>query len=421
MKTKDLNKKNIEILVLFILIFGNVFLNKAFASIKIGSFLYINEILLFTLFLALKNSLKVGVKFLLILLPIPLYSIFNTDYEIYNILKDYAILYYPYVIFVFLSNDKKLPQLVREVILKYKFLYPYLPLYYFISYFFASSPLRATEAVCFSLIFFYYCKFINNYSYSKFEEFLFYTFLFFLSLQHRSSILILIFLLIYLIIFKFKKSNFLLIALSAIFCISFYLINEEFNILEMERGIEEIQNRNNELTNATDCSQDKEENISQYLNVTNTSLSQYPKDYFLYLCGWSNIEWRLVLWSSSLNELNPVINNLFKNTLGQDLILTGVDEKLIPEYMVQNSVEKLRNLHNTFLTFLVRFGFFPFLLTIILLTKLLLNNYRHSFPIFLVFIQSFFDPILDGPVMAIPFYLLFFSTILLNKIKMSDI
>ena len=76
----------------------------------------------------------------------------------------------------------------------------------------------------------------------------------------------------------------------------------------------------------------------------------------------TNIEWRIEIWSSALEELRPVKDNLVINTLGEDLILRGVEKKKIPEYMLLSSLNKLRNAHNTFLTFLARFGFVPFVL-----------------------------------------------------------
>ena len=70
----------------------------------------------------------------------------------------------------------------------------------------------------------------------------------------------------------------------------------------------------------------------------------------------------------------------------------------------------LRNAHNTFLTGALRFGILFFLITIFYLIKTSLTvfkNDKNILFVFLPFIQTFFDPLLDGPVLAVPFYFIF--------------
>ena len=94
------------------------------------------------------------------------------------------------------------------------------------------------------------------------------------------------------------------------------------------------------------------------------------------------------IWSSVLEELRPVKDNLVINTLGEDLILRGVEKKKIPEYMLLSSLNKLRNAHNTFLTF-KGFGFVPFVLMSIFLTYLLIRNYFNYLFYFCLLLPTF--------------------------------
>lgn len=418
---KKENKKNFLNLVtfrntiIFVLIFGNIIFNKLYASIKIGEIFYINEILLFLLYLTIEKKFHSGFKYFLLLLPFPLISILIFEYEIYNVFKDYAIFYYPFVIYILVTKNIEIKNSVNFVISKTKFIYPYLPLYFSIYYVFTKRPFRATEAVCFSIILYFYAKLETEDTYKYFEDYLFYSFMFFLALQHRSSILTVTILIGYLVTKKIQLKSVLIILLSAITCYSLYIFVDKSEFISLERGINEIENRSQELLISTNCEIDNSLAIEKYLEINKLNKENFPENYFKLFCGWTNIEWRIEIWSSVLDELRPVKDNLVINTLGEDLILRGVENKNIPEYMVFNSLNKLRNAHNTFLTFLARFGFVPFVFMSIFLTYLFFRNYFNYLYLFLPFVQTFFDPILDGPVLAIPFYFIFFSTLIYKK------
>ena len=140
-------------LIVFLLIFGNAIVGKPFSSIRID-FVYINEILLGTLFLLFY---KKNVSFLykiLVLLTIPFYQIFINDYYFVDVLRDYALIYYPIVIYLVLGFDGKLLNITKELILKSYFMIPYLPLIYLINKWLFNN-LRFTEIVVFSTIFYF--------------------------------------------------------------------------------------------------------------------------------------------------------------------------------------------------------------------------------------------------------------------------
>ena len=81
-----------------------------------------------------------------------------------------------------------------------------------------------------------------------------------------------------------------------------------------------------------------------------------------------------MIWSAGVNSLEPVNENLISNKLGINFISTFVESKSVPYYMFMDSLESgLRNMHNSFLTILLRFGLLP---GIILFTLLLLQFYK---------------------------------------------
>ena len=176
MKKDFLNLVALRNSIIFVLIFGNVIFNKLYASIKIGEIFYVNEILLFLLYLTIEKKFHSGFKYFLLLLPFPLFSILIFEYETYNVFKDYAIFYYPFVIYILVTKNIEIKNSVDFVISKTKFIYPYLPIYFSIYYVFTKRPLRATEAVCFSIILYFYAKLETEDTYKYFEDYLFYSF-----------------------------------------------------------------------------------------------------------------------------------------------------------------------------------------------------------------------------------------------------
>ena len=84
-------KENVQTLIIFILIFGNILIGKPFASINIYNFFYISE-LFFGLYILLnfKNINKIFYFIFLSLLP-PLFQIYFKDLVYSGVFKDYAL------------------------------------------------------------------------------------------------------------------------------------------------------------------------------------------------------------------------------------------------------------------------------------------------------------------------------------------
>ena len=256
-----------------------------------------------------------------------MFSIFISENEIYNVFKDYAIFYYPFVICILVTKNLEIKNSVDFVISKTKFIYPYLPIYFSIYYVFTKRPLRATEAVCFSIILYFYAKLETEDTYKYFEDYLFYSFLFFLTFQHRSSILTVTILIGYLVTKKIQLKSVFIILLSAITCYSLYIFVDKSEFISIDRGINEIVNRNEELLTSTNCEIDDSLAVEKYIEINKLNKEDFPENYFKYICGWTNIEWRIEIWSSVLEELRPVKDNLVINTLGEDLILGALRKR----------------------------------------------------------------------------------------------
>ena len=69
---------------------------------------------------------------------------------------------------------------------------------------FTQIEFRATECVCFSILFYLHAVKVKSSSYSLSESLVFFVFLFFLSMQHRPSLLVMFFLLTYMLFVKFS-------------------------------------------------------------------------------------------------------------------------------------------------------------------------------------------------------------------------
>ena len=138
------------------------------------------------------------------------------------------------------------------------------------------------------------------------------------------------------------------------------------------------------------------------------------------VCVYSNIEWRLTLWQAAFNNTIRSNNNLFRNTFGENIVQTLYDEELIPKYMYYRNIDNgLRNLHNSFLTLFYRIGLIPSLFIFSIFIYYLSKLKRFEWFMFLILIQTFFDPILDGPVFSIPYYWILFYQIRKNMAKLN--
>ena len=293
--------------IIFVLIYGNSLLNKSFASLKIGEFFYINELLIFVLFLLSKNKLKQSFCYFIVLIPITLYSTLINNFEIYNVLKDFALLYYPFVIVVILISNPSFCEFVINNILKFKKAIPFMPFYLFIFYSITDLEMRMTEAVCFSILFYFSAEFLMDKKFQTSKQLLFYTFLFVLSYQHRSSQLVILILLIFMFVSKDIKNVYRQISIGLAFSLiilSFF--PEELINRESYRNFNSVNTRYTEIVNfqEIDCKNSSDNLIAaeEYFEFEYDLSTTFPEDYFKYSCGWSNIQWRLVIWSAGVNS-----------------------------------------------------------------------------------------------------------------------
>lgn len=394
---------NLNNLLFSFLILGNVLLGKAYANLNIFGFVYINELVIGLLvILNIKKLKKLPYLIITLIIP-PIFQIFTKNLEFKYVFQDYALVYYPIIIFLLLSINPEFNKNIRFVLEKFEPFIPFITLYYFIFYTF-NNYLRSTEIVVLSFLFFYSTK---NKSYNSFKYILFYLFIFIFVLQARSSMLISVIIIIFLVTVKeISLKQLVLILFSFVILIFLYL---NLNISDGPyKDIDQIQNRNYEILNSTEC-QDYYENIKIEI-IENQE------------CEWSNIEWRLVLWEASLKKLFTEDNYLIKNDLGINLIEVLIDENKISEQMFSPAYNLgLRNLHNSFITALYRFGVIPtallLVLIFILFRKYLLEKKYFMFLPFILLLETLSDPILDGPVFAIPFYIILFFLNLENDFQ----
>ena len=103
---------------------------------------------------------------------------------------------------------------------------------------------------------------------------------------------------------------------------------------------------------------------------------------------------------------------MFRNTFGENIVQKLYNKRIIPQYMYHQNVEDgLRNLHNSFLTLFYRIGLIPSFLIFFAILYYLSNLKNFEWFMLLILIQTFFDPILDGPVFSIPYYWILFYQI----------
>ena len=46
--------------------------------------------------------------------------------------------------------------------------------------------------------------------------------------------------------------------------------------------------------------------IDKFLAEQNKKIEDFPDDYFKYIDGWTNIQWRIEIYKASIKELNPL-------------------------------------------------------------------------------------------------------------------
>lgn len=151
------------------------------------------------------------------------------------------------------------------------------------------------------------------------------------------------------------------------------------------------------------CNDDQVNLYFEFIDLRNKAYSE--------LCG-DNITWRVNLWKKSIFNVNTNITNfIFGHGIGYSIPQKLTDENLLPIACYAESLTDsnlLRNSHNTFITFFYRFGLINLaILSLIFLKvlKILVKNKSSSIIIFALII-TFFDPVLDSPILLLPFSVL---------------
>lgn len=405
------NKNKLNVLFISSILFGNVFLGKIFASLNFFNFIYINEIILGLIILLNVKQLKQLTLVIPILLITPIYSIVINNYPLIEVLRDFALIYYPVIIFFILKNSNSLVIDTEIVLSIFKKIYIYIPLIYFFLFPIFNNKfnflfIRPTEIINFSLLFF--ALMFNNKK-QILNLFLFFTPLLFFVLMHRSSIIVFtISLILFMFTFRFdiKQILIILISLLTIFVLYNSLINfytnldfhQNMNFLSVRKDRHQIFERSLEIKDIEYCEQ-------YYYNNPNSGLER---------CVWSNIEFRTVLWKAVLKDPEIKKNFLIRNYFGVNFVNESIKNKIVPFQMYDSALKGgLRNPHNSILNLIYRTGLIPFFLLMFLyLSKLKIIVYNNlSNLIFLILvIQTTLDPLFEGPIFSVTYFWLFWYT-----------
>jgi len=127
-----------------------------------------------------------------------------------------------------------------------------------------------------------------------------------------------------------------------------------------------------------------------------------------------NIDFRKNLWSAGISDLiQDKTKIFFGKGIGFEIPKYLYENNLIGEcykVVIYSEEKPLRNLHNSLLTLLYRFGLISLIILITTfkseLKKILKSNYMSI--ILFVSLVSFIDPFLDGPIASIPFWMVLF-------------
>ena len=107
MNMKQVGISNLNSLLFSFLILGNVLLGKAYANLNIFGFIYINELVIGLLIVLNVKKLKKLPYFIIILIIPPIFQIFTKNLEFKYVFQDYALIYYPIIIFLLLSSNQE--------------------------------------------------------------------------------------------------------------------------------------------------------------------------------------------------------------------------------------------------------------------------------------------------------------------------
>ena len=242
-------------------------------------------------------------------------------------------------------------------------------------------------------------------------------FLGFAMLESRLTTWAFVFFLVFIILYKkIKIKHFILIVLALNVC----LLLPQNSINDLQRGVDE--NKIYKITlNTYSCffsnfnildrehicqiaSQSQENRIKN--NIVKFENNEIVNKY----CK-STFEWRLTLWKNMYEYQSQSFKDILLGTgVGFNII-----EEVIPTDIARNCYaismkEGLRSGHSSIFNLGFRFGLLNLGLLFFIVTKFLLKSKDPIFNLIIIFfgLYSIFDPILDSPTIAIPFWILFF-------------
>ena len=158
------------------------------------------------------------------------------------------------------------------------------------------------------------------------------------------------------------------------------------------------------------------------IKVLSTFLSNKQTFYSNNVCL-STIEWRTTLWREVIeSQKSNLANVLYGIGVGIEIPKNNINKDSIKYPCYKDVIESerpLRNAHNTFLTFINRFGLISVFLFSLLIKKFLTGKifFNLSNIIIPIACMTFLEPILDSPIFGIPFWIFVFSYIKFINVK----
>ena len=182
-----------------------------------------------------------------------------------------------------------------------------------------------------------------------------------------------------------------------------------YNNLNDNGGYDSISTQLDKCIYNEDCDDEKIKALLFFIESRNNLYSEY-------VCT-DNILWRIYLWQEAVKDQSSSVDTiLFGKGVGFSIPVGTILESDLRYfcYMDSISIEPiLRNAHNTFLTIYYRFGVINSLILLSALIYKLILPYKKNLYSFLLSISilTFFEPVLDAPIVAIPFWFIVFSYI----------
>jgi hypothetical protein len=155
-----------------------------------------------------------------------------------------------------------------------------------------------------------------------------------------------------------------------------------------------------------------DEKIKALLFFTESRNNLYSE----YICT-DNILWRTHLWKKAVKDQSSSVDTIFFGKgVGFSIPVATILKSDLRYFCYLDSISNepiLRNAHNTFLTIYYRFGVINSLILFSVLMNLLILPHIKNLYSFLLSISilTIFEPVLDAPIVAIPFWFILFSYI----------